>query len=264
MFNFKEDKVILKCLFDDLEDLCELQEEVTGSDDGNTNDVVACTTKINKTRRELTAMLNQIKQDSEKDRKSLFDELQRVKQDLDNSETKRTSLEQELMKAKQGIKEARKIGMGLEQKLLKAKQFKEKSKKGGAEFKDNINWTQPTRTVNVTVNLSIIELAFTFPDGLQTQTHHPTPGNSSEVCTFTGRLCYNNKGELLCRMLKEAFSRGLIFTLGNEGKVVLDGVSLFYGQVYVYRMEQSPAYVEYTQTLERKWLPKASHRKTLI
>ncbi|WAR10626.1 hypothetical protein MAR_035702, partial [Mya arenaria] len=103
--NEEKDKVILKCLFDDLEDLCELQEEVTGSDDGNTNDVVACTTKINKTRRELTAMLNQIKQDSEK---------------------------------------------------------------GGAEFKDNINWTQPTRTVNVTVNLSIIELAFTFPDGLQT------------------------------------------------------------------------------------------------
>ncbi|WAR10362.1 hypothetical protein MAR_035438, partial [Mya arenaria] len=57
--DFKENKVILKCLFEDLEEVCEQQEEVNGSDDGNANDVVTSATKIIKTRRELTALLNQ-------------------------------------------------------------------------------------------------------------------------------------------------------------------------------------------------------------
>ncbi|WAR14192.1 hypothetical protein MAR_004297 [Mya arenaria] len=60
-FDFKENNVILKCLFEDLEEVCEQQEEVTGSDDGSANDVFASTPKINKTRRELTVLLNQAK-----------------------------------------------------------------------------------------------------------------------------------------------------------------------------------------------------------
>ncbi|WAR10516.1 hypothetical protein MAR_035592, partial [Mya arenaria] len=55
--DFKENKVILKCMFEDLEEICEQHEEVTGSDDGHANDVVAFITEINKTRRELTALL---------------------------------------------------------------------------------------------------------------------------------------------------------------------------------------------------------------
>ncbi|WAR10455.1 hypothetical protein MAR_035531, partial [Mya arenaria] len=65
----KENKVILKCLFEDLEEVCEQQEEVTGSDDGNLNDVVASRTKISKTRRELTALLYQTKQDLDQSEK---------------------------------------------------------------------------------------------------------------------------------------------------------------------------------------------------
>ncbi|WAR10563.1 hypothetical protein MAR_035639 [Mya arenaria] len=60
-FDFKENNVILKCLFEDLDEVCEQQDEVTGSDDGNSNDVFASTPKINKTRRELTVLLNQAK-----------------------------------------------------------------------------------------------------------------------------------------------------------------------------------------------------------
>ncbi|WAR05580.1 hypothetical protein MAR_020949, partial [Mya arenaria] len=60
-FDFKENNVILKCLFEDLDEVCEQQDEVTGSDDGNANDVFASTPKINKTRRELTVLLNQAK-----------------------------------------------------------------------------------------------------------------------------------------------------------------------------------------------------------
>ncbi|WAR10518.1 hypothetical protein MAR_035594 [Mya arenaria] len=59
--DFKENKVILKCLFEDLEEVCEQREEVTGSDDGNASDVFASTPKITKTRRELTVLLNQAK-----------------------------------------------------------------------------------------------------------------------------------------------------------------------------------------------------------
>ncbi|XP_052814822.1 uncharacterized protein LOC128241780 [Mya arenaria] len=55
--DFKENKVVLKCVFEDLEDVCEQHEEVTGSDDGHANDVVAFVTEVNKTRRELTAFL---------------------------------------------------------------------------------------------------------------------------------------------------------------------------------------------------------------
>ncbi|WAR10468.1 hypothetical protein MAR_035544 [Mya arenaria] len=65
-FDFKENDVILKCLFEDLEEICEQHEEVTGSDDGSASDVCASTTKIKKTRRELIALLTQVKQESEK------------------------------------------------------------------------------------------------------------------------------------------------------------------------------------------------------
>ncbi|WAR20362.1 hypothetical protein MAR_002200, partial [Mya arenaria] len=54
---------------DNLEEVCEHQEEVTGSDDGNANDFGASTTKINQTRRELTVLLSQIKQDLDQSEK---------------------------------------------------------------------------------------------------------------------------------------------------------------------------------------------------
>ncbi|XP_052760766.1 uncharacterized protein LOC128203400 isoform X2 [Mya arenaria] len=218
-FDFKENEVILKCLFEDLEEVCEHQEEVTGSDDGNSDDVFISPAKINKTRRELTALLNQIKQDldqSEKTRKALCDELQKVKQDIDNSEKKRRSLEQELLKTKPDMEKAKK-----ERAEVKAQ---------CSPVKDRINWTQPTGTVNVTVDNRIIDLVFIFPDGIQT-THHPSPGKPYKGGTFTGRLFLNSEGELLCRMLKAAFRRGAMFILGKEGKVVLDGVSLYDGSV---------------------------------
>ncbi|WAR10606.1 hypothetical protein MAR_035682 [Mya arenaria] len=55
----------------DLEEVCEQQDEVTGSDDGNANDVFAATPKINKTRRELTVLLNQAKHELDNSEKGL-------------------------------------------------------------------------------------------------------------------------------------------------------------------------------------------------
>ncbi|XP_052819998.1 uncharacterized protein LOC128245813 [Mya arenaria] len=262
-FDFKENKVILKCVFEDLEEVCEHQEEVTGSDDGNANDVGASTTKINQTRRELTVLLSQIKQDldqSEKARNALCDELKQVKQDKDNSEKKRQILEQELLKAKQGIEESEKTRKGFEQELLKAKQCIEKYEKEKAVFKkqiphlkDNIKWTQPIGTVEVKnskneVGLPVINLSFTFPDGIQT-THHASLRSPYKGGTFMGYLRTDTEGELLCRMLKAAFRRGLMFNLGKEGKVVLDGVSLYNGPVYTY-LWIGPNYDRYIQTLK--------------
>ncbi|XP_052768558.1 uncharacterized protein LOC128208903 isoform X2 [Mya arenaria] len=257
-FDFKENTVILKCLFEDFEEVYEQHEEVTGSDDGNSNDVFISPAKINKTRRELTAVLNQLKQDldqSEKARTALCDELKQVKQDKDNSEKTRKALCDELQKVKQDIDNSEKKRRSLEQELLKAKQDMEKAKKERAELKahcsqikDRINWTQPTGTVNVTVDLGIIHLEFTFPDGIQT-THHPSPGKPYKGGTFTEHLRGDHWGELLCRMLKAAFRRGLMFNLRKEGKVVLDGISLYDRPVY-YKFDVTPAYCKYILTLK--------------
>ncbi|WAR20351.1 hypothetical protein MAR_002189, partial [Mya arenaria] len=144
-FDLKENKVILKCLFEDLEEVCEQQEEVTGSDDGSANEFVASTTKVNKTRRELTAMMKKDFNQAEKKWNLLEQELQKAKEDIEKSEKKLNMLEQELLKAKQDIQESEKTRKGFEQELLKAKQCKEKYEKEGvvvkaqfSQIKDNI------------------------------------------------------------------------------------------------------------------------------
>ncbi|XP_052770112.1 uncharacterized protein LOC128209891 isoform X2 [Mya arenaria] len=207
-FDLKENKVILKCLFEDLEEVCEQQEEVTGSDDGSANEFVASTTKVNKTRRELTAMMKKDFNQAEKKWNLLEQELQKAKEDIEKSEKKLNMLEQELLKAKQDIQESEKTRKGFEQELLKAKQCKEKYEK----------------------------------------MHHASPGKPYKGGTFTGSLLDDSEGQLLCRMLKAAFRRGLMFNLGKEGKVVLDGISLYNGPVF-YNWTY-PDYKRYTQTLK--------------
>ncbi|XP_052814294.1 uncharacterized protein LOC128241414 isoform X2 [Mya arenaria] len=182
-FDFKENNVILKCLFEDLDEVCEQQDEVTGSGDGNANDVFASTPKINKTRRELTVLLNQAKlelDNSEKTQKELRDELERVKQDLYHSEKTREQFEQELLKAKQDVENSEKTQKELRDELNRVKQDLYHSEKGRAvvraqlsSLKDNIKWTQPTGTVVVEKTTDdfgwhIINLVFTFPDSIQT------------------------------------------------------------------------------------------------
>ncbi|XP_052812883.1 uncharacterized protein LOC128240323 isoform X2 [Mya arenaria] len=160
-FDFKENNVILKCLFEDLEEVCEQQDEVTGSDDGNANDVFAATPKINKTRRELTVLLNQ------------------AKHELDNSEKTRKQLEKELLKAKQDTQKSENAQKELRDELKRVKRDLYHSEKENAVAKaqlsplmDNIKWTQPTGTVDVKTTTDkhgwlIIDLVFTFPDGIQ-------------------------------------------------------------------------------------------------
>ncbi|WAR10618.1 hypothetical protein MAR_035694, partial [Mya arenaria] len=139
--DFKQNKVILNCLFEDLEEVCEQHEEVTGSDDGNTDDVVAPPTKISKTRRELTALLNQAKHNldtSEKTKKEMRDELKGVKQDLYYSEQTRKQFAEESLKAKQDIVKSEKTRKQFEQELSKANQDIEKYEKTRMQFEQEL------------------------------------------------------------------------------------------------------------------------------
>ncbi|XP_052786765.1 myosin heavy chain, muscle-like [Mya arenaria] len=140
-FDFKENKVVLKCVFEDLDEVCELQEEVTGSDDGLANDDVASTTDFHKTRRELSALLNQAKQgvdNSEKTRKALCDELGQVKKDLDKSEKARKRFEQDLLEAKRVIERSEKTRKALCDELGQVKKDLDKSGKARTRFEQDL------------------------------------------------------------------------------------------------------------------------------
>ncbi|XP_052814562.1 cingulin-like protein 1 isoform X2 [Mya arenaria] len=235
-FDFKENNVILKCVFEDLEEVCEHQVEVTGSDDRNANDVCASTTKINKTRREHLALLSQVKQglnqsekkrkileqellkakqdieESEKTRRELIALLDQIKLDLDQSEKTRNALCDELKQLEQDKDNSEKKRKILEQELLNAKQNIAKSEKERAvvkaqfsQFRDNSKWTQPTGTVDVKTSTEVfprdpIHLCFTFPDGVQTDSIHvPCPTPSITVGTLS---CQASSPIMPTRMVK--------------------------------------------------------------
>ncbi|XP_052812444.1 putative leucine-rich repeat-containing protein DDB_G0290503 isoform X2 [Mya arenaria] len=298
----KENTAALKCLIEDLTDVCELQEEVDGSDEVTTLSIGNATVENEKTRKELFEELIQAKLDtdkaetarnefkeqflqakrdlensektlkgleqeslntkqnmekSEKTREKLCDELQQVKQKLDHSEKARERFEQDLQKVKQDIDKSEKIRKGIEQELLQVKQGLDNSEKCRQELcdelkevkqdrdnsekecttlqarcthlKDCIKWTQPTGAVEVKLNLErvySIKCVFTFPDGIQTE-YNPSPGKPYKGGLFIAHLKDDNEGQLVCRMLKARFRRGLMFTVNENGCVELDGLSLF-------------------------------------
>ncbi|XP_052814365.1 myosin-13-like isoform X2 [Mya arenaria] len=191
-----------------------------------------------KSMQELGDELKKVKEDrdaSEKTREKLCDELQQVKQKLVHSEKTRKGFEQDLQKAKQDIEKSEKTKKGLEQDLQKAKQDIQKSEKECTtlqarctHLKDYIKWTQPTGEVEVKINLEQrlpIKCVFTFPDGIQTK-YNRSPGKPYKGSTITGLLKDDNEGQLVCRMLKAAFRKGLMFTVNEYECVVLDGFSL--------------------------------------
>ncbi|WAR17789.1 DTX3L-like protein [Mya arenaria] len=183
-FEFKENRVILKCVFEDLEDVCEHQDEVTGSDDGSVNDVFEPTTEIQKERLTVEAELKRTKAD-----------LNRVEKERAIVQTKWTTI------------------------------------------KELFNWTQPSGTVQVNRDYEVVhpimKLIFTFPEGIQTS-HHPSPGKSYKGGTFKGYLANNSEGLAVCMALKAEFSTGRMFTVGKNGKIVPNGVSLYDHAVYEY------------------------------
>ncbi|XP_052814918.1 uncharacterized protein LOC128241851 [Mya arenaria] len=92
-----------------------------------------------------------------------------------------------------------------------------------------IYWKQPTGSLKVEVSQEQrfpIGISFTFMDGLQTR-YQPFPGQPYKGSTFEGRLKNDSEGVTVCGMLKTAFKRGQMFTIGKDGSVGLDGISMF-------------------------------------
>ncbi|XP_052814719.1 uncharacterized protein LOC128241714 isoform X2 [Mya arenaria] len=255
----KENTAALKCLIEDLTDVCELQEEVDGSDEVTTLSIGNATVE------------------NEKTRKELFEELIQAKLDTNKAETARNELKEQLMQAKRDLENSEKTLKGLEQESLNTEQRMEKSEKTRERFedlqkakqdivisekecttlqakcthlKDCIKWTQPTGAVEVKLNLErvfSIKCVFTFPDGIQTK-YNRRPGKPYKGSEFTGLLKDDNKGQLVCRMLKAAFRRGLMFTVNEYELVGLDGLSLIsasFTKIWTYAM-----YDEYIQEVK--------------
>ncbi|XP_052814734.1 dynein regulatory complex subunit 4-like isoform X2 [Mya arenaria] len=126
-FCLKESMVAFKCLTEDLRDVCELQEEVDGSDEGTTFSIRNATQETQKTRTELIEALVQAKRDLEKaetTRKNLEYEGLQVRQRLHKSERKRQELCDELKQVKQELYDSKQTRYGLYNELKDVKQEK--------------------------------------------------------------------------------------------------------------------------------------------
>ncbi|WAR11043.1 hypothetical protein MAR_036119 [Mya arenaria] len=87
----KENTAAFKCLLEDLTVVCELHEEVDGSEEGTTFSIGNATVENQKTRKELIEELIQAKLDKDKaetTKQELYDEINNVKRDLDELEVK--------------------------------------------------------------------------------------------------------------------------------------------------------------------------------
>ncbi|XP_052812573.1 uncharacterized protein LOC128240108 [Mya arenaria] len=261
-FCLKESTVVFKCLTEDLRDVCELQEEVDGSDEGTTFSIKSATQETQKTRKELIEALIQAKRDvdkaetkkneiekellqakqgwanSEKTKDGYQHELLNVIMDLDKSEQGKNAITKDIPQCKQGWELAEKARQNVKDELERTKKELDLYQKERAilqaHFKDHLNWTQPTGRLEVTINydtsVPFIKLDYTFQDGLQTR-NHPRPGYPYKGDTFTVRLRDDNESRLACMMLKAAFRKGWMFIIGTDGMVVMDGHFQYNGPI---------------------------------
>ncbi|XP_052772165.1 uncharacterized protein LOC128211426 isoform X6 [Mya arenaria] len=68
-----------------------------------------------------------------------------------------------------------------------------------------------------------ITITYNFPDGLQ-ESNHPSPGQPYRGIRRTAYFPNNDEGRTVCRMLKVAFRRKLVFTIGRSRTTGHDGV----------------------------------------
>ncbi|WAR11028.1 hypothetical protein MAR_036104 [Mya arenaria] len=157
-FCLKESTVVFKCLTEDLRDVCELQEEVDGSDEGTTFSIKSAT------------------QETQKTKDGYQHELLNVIMDLDKSEQGKNAITKDIPQCKQGWELAEKARQNVKDELERTKKELDLYQKERAilqaHFKDHLNWTQPTGRLEVTINydtsVPFIKLDYTFQDGLQT------------------------------------------------------------------------------------------------
>ena len=94
-----------------------------------------------------------------------------------------------------------------------------------------------------------IEIQYNIPDGIQGPSH-PHPGERYQGIIFTARLCDDDKGRKMLKLLERAFEARLTFTIGQDNKVALniehytDFVGLFttlYHVEYLQRVQEQLA-----------------------
>lgn len=96
-----------------------------------------------------------------------------------------------------------------------------------------ITGDQPSGDMNVFINdrascagfegCGRIEITYRFPDGTQGPTH-PRPNARFKGITRKAYLPNNRRGMEICEMLKVAFERKLVFTIGNSRTTGAEGV----------------------------------------
>ncbi|XP_052761922.1 myosin-2 heavy chain-like [Mya arenaria] len=223
--------------------------------------------RTEKARQKLEVEVKQTKKNLdriEKARQKLEVEVKQTKQYLDQTERSRVNVLSELQRTKEDLDRTERAGQKLEVELKLSTKDLDRIKWERAIFqaqlshiKDCFTWTQPAGTVNVSECMyEVIELVFTIPDGIQTRLH-PSPGKPYNGGTFTGRLRVNDEeNKVVCRMLKAAFRRGRMFTFGNNGEIVLDGVSLYDHQLIGWRSYLWGNYAKYIQTVKEELIVK--------
>ncbi|XP_052814207.1 E3 ubiquitin-protein ligase DTX3L-like [Mya arenaria] len=85
-------------------------------------------------------------------------------------------------------------------------------------------------------------------DGLQTR-YQAFPGQEYKGSRFEGRLKNDSEGVTVCGMLKTAFKRGQMFTIGEDWSVGLDGISMFDSPLLA-KVSPSRCYVKYIQKVK--------------
>ncbi|XP_052814572.1 uncharacterized protein LOC128241603 [Mya arenaria] len=241
IFCLKENEIALKCLFEDMRDVCHIQEEVDGSDDGSavTHDVGNATSAIQKTRKELSDELIQVKRDlakSEKTRKSFEQELLQARQVIEKSEKAcDTSADEKCVICMDTIVRPIKLHCGhmfCTECIYVQFHFRKACPICGLILGVIIgNQTPGKMTVYVDKlrccsgypDFGTITLNYEFVDGYQTE-EHPSPGQFYEEIQETGFIPDNPRGRKICRMLKIAFKRRLVFTIRDEGVITWNDI----------------------------------------
>ncbi|XP_033731448.1 LOW QUALITY PROTEIN: uncharacterized protein LOC117321077, partial [Pecten maximus] len=85
----------------------------------------------------------------------------------------------------------------------------------------------------------IINITYNFPSGKQ-GTDHPTPGKLYQGITRPAYLPNNEKGRLVAKLLKIAFDRKLVFTIGRSRTTGHEGVVTWNGIHHKTRIDGGP------------------------
>ncbi|WAR18068.1 hypothetical protein MAR_032662 [Mya arenaria] len=116
-FCLKENKVALKCLMDDLMDVCELQEEVDGSDEGNAISIGIANQEPQMTRKKLEKELEMARDRFANDSLESEERLEQSEEARDRFENDSLGFEERLEDSEEAREEIENESLGFEDRL---------------------------------------------------------------------------------------------------------------------------------------------------